>query len=621
MKIKISKKITVVYTFAVIVIGIIFFQILPKILNYPPDSINNTFQRGVDIGLLYNEQYSLIILICYIIGLIAIKLRTKNIDNIEYSIFQEFNSNNLKIVTSMFNLPYQIYLIHLIIPTIAIIGIYALSEGAINMGTIKIALVIVTIETLIALVEFVFCKNLVSKLFSKLYINKKYIKKFVSLKGKIFIIILPMILVALVFTSLLGYSQIVDEKGEYMYISNKILLENNIDKSSYTLEEINKNLNNIQLLEENDDKFIVFSDGKFISYNDQKLSEFFIKYTLKQSEEHEGRTYETYGIDRQGAVKKVEIDGKDAYVGIAFDITSNNTLIHLGLSITLLFFINCFVLYYVSKSLADDTKRVANALNGIVNNKSKKHGNVLPITSNDEIAELVIAFNEIQNLTEKHIQEIENNQYVMERQAQFSALGEFAAGLAHDLNSPLSAVKMDIGTLKMYINSNKVSADDNTMDKLNEMFQNISESLESMSATVIGVRNQIRTTGDTENEKFLLIQVVEGIKILFRSLFMKNNCQLIIDIPSDLEIYGEKNKLDRVIGNLIKNSLDAYMANNIKGDIKVKAYNKNDKIVISVSDNAGGISDNVKDKIFKEMKTTKKDSGTGFGLYYSNMIY
>lgn len=426
MKIKPSNKIIIIFTIAVIIIGIIFFPILPQILNYPPDSINNEFQKNIDLGILYTEQYILIIFLCFLIGLIAIKISTKKLDKIEGKKFSEFNAENIKAVSNIFNLPYKIYLIHLLVPTIAIISLYAISEGSINIGTLKIALLIVTIETLIALVVFIYCKNLISKILEKMKLNEKYINKFSTLKTKIFIIILPMILVALVFTSLLGYSRIVEEKSQYMYLSNEMLLEQNFIKKDYTLYEARTILENIKLLQNNDTGFIIYENGNYETLNASSLSNFFIKYTLLNSASHENRTYETYGIDVQGAVKEINIDGNKAYIGIAFNIVTINTLIYFVVGIIILFVINCIVLYYIANSLADDTKKVSEALNNIVKNKNKKQKKYLSITSNDEIAQLVIAFNKIQDITDQYIEEIENNQYVMQRQAQFSILGEFA---------------------------------------------------------------------------------------------------------------------------------------------------------------------------------------------------
>lgn len=620
MKIKPSNKIIIIFTITVIIIGIIFFPILPRLLNYPPDSINNEFQRNIDLGILYTEQYILIIFLCFLIGLIAIKLSTKILDINEDKDFSKYNKDNTKIIGKIFNLPYKIYLIHLLIPSIAIISLYAISEGSINIGTLKIALLIVTIETLIALVVFIYCKNLISKILERNNINEKYINKFSSLKTKIFIIILPMILVALVFTSLLGYSRIVEEKSQYMYLSNEMILEENFTKKDYTLNEVETILENIKLLQDDDTQFIIYEDGDYTTLNKKNLSDFFIKYTLQKSENQRNRTYETYGIDIQGAVKQINIDGSKAYIGIAFNIVTDSTLIYFLVGIVILFLINCIVLYYIAKSLADDTRKVSEALNNIVKNKNKKQKKHLPITSNDEIAQLVIAFNKIQDITDNYIEEIENNQYVMQRQAQFSILGEFAGGIAHDLNSPLSAMQLDIGMLKDDILPSKIQAEPEIREILQDVLNNIDKSIEKMSKTIAGVRNQIRSTADTEKERFSFVELIEGIEILFGSLLRKNNCQLIYDKSKDYYLYGEKNKLDRVIGNVIKNSIDAYIEKEKKGKIEV-SISKNDKeYIIKIADEAGGIPNEIKDTLFKEMRTTKGENGTGFGLYYSNTI-
>lgn len=620
MKIKPSNKIIIIFTITVIIIGIIFFPILPRLLNYPPDSINNEFQRNIDLGILYTEQYILIIFLCFLIGLIAIKLSTKILDINEDKDFSKYNKDNTKIIGKIFNLPYKIYLIHLLIPSIAIISLYAISEGSINIGTLKIALLIVTIETLIALVVFIYCKNLISKILERNNINEKYINKFSSLKTKIFIIILPMILVALVFKSLLGYSRIVEEKSQYMYLSNEMILEENFTKKDYTLNEVETILENIKLLQDNDTQFIIYEDGDYTTLNKKNLSNFFIKYTLQKSENQRNRTYETYGIDIQGAVKQINIDGSKAYIGIAFNIVTDSTLIYFLVGIVILFLINCIVLYYIAKSLADDTRKVSEALNNIVKNKNKKQKKHLPITSNDEIAQLVIAFNKIQDITDNYIEEIENNQYVMQRQAQFSILGEFAGGIAHDLNSPLSAMQLDIGMLKDDILPSKIQAEPEIKEILQDVLNNIDKSIEKMSKTIAGVRNQIRSTADTEKERFSFVELIEGIEILFGSLLRKNNCQLIYDKSKDYYLYGEKNKLDRVIGNVIKNSIDAYIEKEKKGKIEV-SISKNDKeYIIKIADEAGGIPNEIKDTLFKEMRTTKGENGTGFGLYYSNTI-
>jgi len=193
-------------------------------------------------------------------------------------------------------------------------------------------------------------------------------------------------------------------------------------------------------------------------------------------------------------------------------------------------------------------------------------------------------------------------------------------GIAHDLNSPLSAVQLDVGTLKKYVKSDKIQADQDVKETLVEMLDNIDNSLSKMGKTIAGVRNQIRATGDTEKEEFSLRELINGIEILFGSILRKNNCQIINKINENYMVFGEKNKLDRVVGNIIKNSLDAYQENEKNGIIEILAEENNGKYLITIRDEAGGITKEIQKTLFKEMKTTKKENGTGFGLYYSNTI-
>ena len=61
--------------------------------------------------------------------------------------------------------------------------------------------------------------------------------------------------------------------------------------------------------------------------------------------------------------------------------------------------------------------------------------------------ELTEAFNQIQKLTQENIEEINEKQEVIVRQGKLSILGEMAGGIAHDINTPASAINMSINCL------------------------------------------------------------------------------------------------------------------------------------------------------------------------------
>ena len=70
------------------------------------------------------------------------------------------------------------------------------------------------------------------------------------------------------------------------------------------------------------------------------------------------------------------------------------------------------------------------------------------------------------------------------------------------------------------------------------MLDNVESSLNNIGNIILGVRNQIRATNDMDNTEFSLSDVLEEIKLMFRSIFMKHNCQLEINVAPEIKIYG-----------------------------------------------------------------------------------
>ncbi|MDO5555171.1 MAG: histidine kinase N-terminal 7TM domain-containing protein [Clostridia bacterium] len=217
----------------------------------------------------------------------------------------------------------------------------------------------------------------------------------------------------------------------------------------------------------------------------------------------------------------------------------------------------------------------------------------------------------------KDITEHIKDQEIIVSKDQLSTLGEIAGGFAHDLNSPLRSIAGDIYNLKIYFNSGDIEIKDNIKQDVEEIFPTLDKNINNMSKMISTFKNQM---ADTNKEKgyFNLLNVVEGVKILLGSSLRKNKCVLNVEVDKTISIYGEDNQLSRTITNLVKNSIEAYSTNNMYGEINIKANltENKDKCIIIVEDYAGGISKEIANTMFKEKKTTKKDSGgTGIGLY------
>lgn len=619
-----------IYSFLIIVNLILLvctYLVMPTIQNYPPNSEVIEFQKSVE-ALSHLEQYGLIFLIGTLLHIFALSKMMKNVFGFLNKFYkkEKIDENELKKVRKdCLNIPYKFYVVQMIIVLMLGIGLTLLliSDG---LAILKFFLMLFSVISLIDIIQFMFIQKQLKSVILLTYKidsqNTKVDGYRVKFSTSLMIQIIPFLAVSIIIISLVGYAKATTEKGTANANYYKAYLDS-MDINIDTTNLIEK-LNSIPLNNEKEDYYFIIGPNMktmYISKPNKEVTDFAKKYIDYFFKGTSCIVYEFYGTEQQAyTIKLTDKNGEDWYIGFEYYTRDNSLMTYYIVIMIGILILYGIILYFWAKNISNNIIDVSDSLKKIAKQKRSDKENIVPIVSNDEIGDLAYSYNKIEELTNKHLKEIEDNQYVMERQAQFSILGEFAGGLAHDLNSPLSAVKMDIGTLKLYVNSDKITADDKVKNTLNEMFENINESLNSMGETITGVRNQIRATGDTEKEEFLLKDVLEGIKIVFRSLFMKHNCQLEVDIPNDLKIYGEKNKLDRVLGNIIKNSLDAYESINKKGNIKIKAIQAKKKVEIQISDEAGGIPEQVKNTIFKEMKTTKKDSGTGFGLYYSNTI-
>ena len=88
----------------------------------------------------------------------------------------------------------------------------------------------------------------------------------------------------------------------------------------------------------------------------------------------------------------------------------------------------------------------------------------------------------------------------------------------------------------------------------------------------------------------------------------------------DFDIVGFDNQFQQVILNLLNNSKDAFLANNIKNaEITITIERENSIGYLKIKDNAGGIHESIIDRIFEPYFTTK-DQGIGLGLYMSKLI-
>ena len=216
-----------------------------------------------------------------------------------------------------------------------------------------------------------------------------------------------------------------------------------------------------------------------------------------------------------------------------------------------------------------------------------------------------------QSLEERIANEIAKNQKQQEilfQQSKLASMGEMIGAIAHQWRQPLNTLGLNTQLLVEDYFDGIVNED--YILQYEEKQMNI---VKFMSKTIDDFRNFF--VQDKEKTKFKLKDAIDEVVKLIDKQLKNHNITLIIK-ADESEIEGYKNELKQVLLNLINNSKDAILANNIQnGKIEIIAF----KNTIKIKDNAGGIPDNIKNRIFEPYFTTK-DNGTGIGLYMSKII-
>ena len=187
-------------------------------------------------------------------------------------------------------------------------------------------------------------------------------------------------------------------------------------------------------------------------------------------------------------------------------------------------------------------------------------------------------------------------------------LGELAGGVAHDINTPISAIKSGLLMFKTIAKSDDEKMLVERMDSCADKIVTLTNSL----------RNQIRNIGSNEVSDVNITMVVKDVAVIIHNELTKNRVKLNLDIKKDLVVKGNSAKLSQVVTNIIVNAVQAY--ENKGGEVNVKVDKIDNSAVISIQDFAGGIPEHIRNNIGKNILTTKGVSGTGFGLYLAYSV-
>ena len=221
--------------------------------------------------------------------------------------------------------------------------------------------------------------------------------------------------------------------------------------------------------------------------------------------------------------------------------------------------------------------------------------------------------NQLEEKIKKEVDENLKKDRLLSQQQKMISMGQMIENIAHQWRQPLSLITTSVSGLK--IKKMLGDLDDEFFNKTLDSVMNTSQYL---SSTIDDFRYFFKP--QREKEDFYLENCCNRTIDLLEANFLEKNIKVICTID-DVKINGYETELIQVLINLLNNSKDALESKEDEKLIFIDILRKNNKAIIKIKDNAGGIDEDILDKVFEPYFTTKHQAqGTGIGLYMCQEI-
>lgn len=196
-----------------------------------------------------------------------------------------------------------------------------------------------------------------------------------------------------------------------------------------------------------------------------------------------------------------------------------------------------------------------------------------------------------------------------------AAAGALSASLAHELNQPIGASRINLFTLKKHIEDKSIS------DKEFDTIIGRMEFDNQRAGEIVGALRGMFSQAPQAVQKVNLSDLVGSTVSLVAGECKSYQIALQINVSEDLEVQASRVELQQVLLNLLNNAIDALkeMPKELFKQITISAIQQEGFAQLTVQDNGPGISTQVSSQVF-ELFSSQKESGLGVGLWLSRYI-
>ena len=231
--------------------------------------------------------------------------------------------------------------------------------------------------------------------------------------------------------------------------------------------------------------------------------------------------------------------------------------------------------------------------------------------------EIELLNSSLEEKVKQAIKETEKKEQMLQQQSHLAQMGEMISMIAHQWRQPLAAISSTVVDLQI---KEELDKSYSQPEYLKKSLADITKYVQFLSTTIDDFRDFFKP--DKEKEYVTLTHTInKSLQILQGSIASKS-IEVDVDFATNDEIFIYQNEMMQVILNILKNSVDNFLEKSIK-DPKIEICTKKNQntYIIQISDNGGGIPDEIMPNIFNPYFSTKKEkNGTGLGLYMSKTI-
>lgn len=220
---------------------------------------------------------------------------------------------------------------------------------------------------------------------------------------------------------------------------------------------------------------------------------------------------------------------------------------------------------------------------------------------------------ELEQLVEERTRELRTAQDGLVQSAKLAALGQMSAALAHEINQPLTAQRMQLATLRLLLDHGRV-------DDAYKALKPVDDMLTRMAALTGHLKTFARKSPSGLRERLDLASVVDQSLALLDTRLRDEQVSTVLHLTRPAWVRGDAIRLEQVLINLLRNALDAMQDKSCKR-LEIRLDADEHLWRLTVADNGGGITEENLPKVFDPFFTTKAvGDGLGIGLAVSFAI-